>query len=140
MTARKTLAERKQTEAEVQRDIIRLLVGLGWIVYSLSQGYRKEKGGTRMTPGLPDLYAFHPGKKLTLWVEVKPVHEARRLARLLARPPHEIPASSVRDYRRAMAQDIFRRRCVMTGQPYAYGTAQDVVDTLRRLGFAFPVT
>ena len=93
-----------------------------------------------MTPGLPDLFAFHPGKRLTLWVEVKPEHEAKRLARLLARPPQEIPPSSVRDYKRAVAQDLFRRRCLATDQPYAYGTAQDVVDTLRRLGFHFPVT
>ena len=135
---RSSLLERKQTEADVQRDIVRLLVSTGWTVYSLSQGYRKEKGGTRQTPGIPDLYAFHQAKQLTLWVEVKPEHEGRRLARLLAKPAHEITPSQVKDYKRAVVQDVFRRRCEHVGQPYAYGTVADVLDVLITLGFPFP--
>lgn len=138
MAMRAARATPKRKETEVQRSIVRLLTGLGWVVYSTSQGYRKEAGGTRMTPGIPDLWCFHPQRKLTLWVEVKPGHEARRLAKLLARPAHEIPASSARDVRRAVSQQRFGVLCTETDQPYAYGEEADVVAVLRTLGFQFP--
>lgn len=120
-------------EAAHQREIVALLRTLGFSVYQLSQGYRKAKGGTRQTPGLPDLYAMHPVKRLTLWVEVKPPKEAARLARLLARP--SVPPSAVPDWKRAKAQASFRRTCLASGQPYAYGTLPDVLAVLRPHGF-----
>lgn len=60
---------RQQPERAIQTAIMRLLTAHGFQVWSTSQGYRKERGGTRVTPGMPDLYAFHRG--LALWVEVK---------------------------------------------------------------------
>ena len=140
MRRRQAGTETKRREADIQRSIVRLLVGLGWVVYSTSQGYRKEAGGTRMTPGIPDLFCFHPQRKLSLWVEVKPSHEARRLARLLERPPHEIPASSAKDVRRALSQQRFGVLCSQVGHPYAYGEEAEVVAVLRELGFQFPNT
>ena len=120
-------------EGDIQRMIVILLRTLGWTVYSLSQGYRKEKGGTRMSPGIPDLYAFHKAKGLTLWVEVKTPKELARLDKLLTRV--DIPRSYVRDYRRALAQAAFGELCRAVGQPYVRGGTEEVVGVLRSLGF-----
>lgn len=56
-------------EARISKDIRDFLRTLGFAVYSLEQGYRPERGGTRQTPGLPDLYAM--GKGFGMWIEVK---------------------------------------------------------------------
>lgn len=64
-------------EREEQAAIVRLLTRAGWWVYSTSQGYRRDPGGTRMTPGLPDLYCLGPDPLPTFWVECK-----RRTGRL----------------------------------------------------------
>jgi len=60
-------------EKEVQRRVVALYKSAGCFVYVLSQGYRHERGGTRQTKGLPDLYVFPPGCSLALpwWHEVK---------------------------------------------------------------------
>lgn len=125
------------TESEEQKAIVGLLTATGWQVYSLSQGYRKEKGGTRMSPGIADLFAFHPAKKLTLWVEVKPEKEKVRLEKLRTRKT-PIPKSLVNDWKRAHAQHRFGQLCHQTGHPYAYGGMRDVADVLRSLGFGLP--
>lgn len=121
------------TEASHEQAIRDLLTRIGFTVYKLSQGYRKGRGGTRQTEGLPDLYAFHRARKLTLWIEVKPPEEAARLAKLLAR--RTVPPSAVKDYRRALAQAAFGELCRATGQPYAYGTLPEALAELHRLGF-----
>ena len=57
-------------EAEIQKHIIELLRDkLEFNVWETSQGYRKDPGGTRMTPGIPDLIIAGHGH--TLFVEVK---------------------------------------------------------------------
>jgi len=57
-------------EATVQKHIVELMRDkLGFSVWDTSQGYRKEKGGTRITPGLPDLVIIGWGH--VLFVEVK---------------------------------------------------------------------
>lgn len=121
-------------EDDHQQEMVGLLRSLGWVVYTLSQGYRKAKGGTRMTPGIPDCYAFHPSKRLTLWVEVKPPKEAERLAKILARTG-PLPKSQLKDRKRAEAQAAFRRHCESVGQPYCYGTMPSLLACLRGLGF-----
>ncbi|SRR5581483_7123475 len=45
---------------------VRVLRATGWTVYRLSQAR-----ASRQTPGLPDLWAFHPVLRLELTVEVK---------------------------------------------------------------------
>ncbi len=122
-------------EGRIERDIRSLLGSLGWTVYKLSQGYRKARGGTRMTPGIPDLWAFHTAKQLTLWVEVKPPKEMVRLEKLRTRKP-PIPKSYHNDWKRAHAQHRFGELCRQTGHPYAYGGIPEVLTELRRLGFA----
>lgn len=59
-------------EAMVERDITAFFRQIGCAVYKLSQGYRKERGGTRQTPGIPDLYVMHPDiPNGALWIECK---------------------------------------------------------------------
>ncbi len=57
-------------EAAIQREIVKFLRGVGCAVYVTSQGYRKEPGGTRMTPGIPDLLVIE-GPQSWTWAEVK---------------------------------------------------------------------
>src|SRR5512147_2896733 len=63
--------KRGRPEAQIQAAIAKLLTVAGFAVYSTSQGYRAAPGGTRMTPGLPDLYAVHPRRGLAIWIECK---------------------------------------------------------------------
>lgn len=125
-------------EALIQRDGVAFLRTLGWQVYTLSQGYRKERGGTRQSAGLPDVWAFHPVKQLTLWWEVKPAKEMARLEKLRTRKP-PIPKSLVNDWKRAHAQHRFGQLCRQTQHPYAYGTVTDLMDELRTMGFQLPL-
>lgn len=63
--------QRIPLERETQKAIVTLFKACGGIVYSTSQGYRKERGGTRCTPGIPDLWTFFPRLKRGLWWETK---------------------------------------------------------------------
>mgnify|MGYP003636798339 FL=1 len=56
-------------ESAISREIQDFLKMVGFAVYSCEQGYRKERGGTRQTPGIPDLYIMGHGR--SLWIEVK---------------------------------------------------------------------
>ena len=56
-------------EAKISRDIRDVLTQVGFSVWSSEQGYRKERGGTRTSPGIPDLIIAGHGR--TLFVEVK---------------------------------------------------------------------
>lgn len=57
------------TEREISRDIQGLFRLVGFHVFSTEQGYRRDPGGTRMTPGIPDLWVM--GHGMALWIEVK---------------------------------------------------------------------
>jgi hypothetical protein len=122
-------------EAALERDGIALLRSLGFVVYRLSQGYRAQRGGTRQTLGLPDVYALHPAKQIALWWEAKTPDRAAKTARLLARPPHTIPKSSVSAYRTGVAQREFGQRCRAANHPYAYGALDALVAELTCIGF-----
>src|SRR5579859_712823 len=98
-----TLSSRPQTqrpplEKDVQKGVVQLFRACGGIVYSTSQGYRKEKGGTRCTPGIPDLWIFFPRNYGTLWWETK-------------RPGG----------RRTSEQVAFATQCKECYMPYGYG-------------------
>ena len=56
-------------ESAISREISDFLRTIGFAVYSTEQGYRKERGGTRQTPGIPDLILL--GHGFTSFVEVK---------------------------------------------------------------------
>jgi hypothetical protein len=58
-------------EREIQRDIVKFLRHVvECSVWETSQGFRRDPGGTRMTPGIPDLFVMHQTGVWT-WVEVK---------------------------------------------------------------------
>lgn len=57
------------SEAKISREIRDLLQMVGFAVWSTEQGYRKDPGGTRQTPGIPDLIVL--GHGVCLFVEVK---------------------------------------------------------------------
>ena len=47
-------------EAQISRDCIDVMRQAGFSAWSNEQGYRKERGGTRTTPGIPDcIFAGH---------------------------------------------------------------------------------
>ena len=56
-------------EAQISKDVCEFLRTIGGTVYSTEQGYRKERGGTRMTPGIPDLFVAFPDA--WTWAELK---------------------------------------------------------------------
>ena len=59
-------------EAAVSLEIREFLKTIGCAVYSTEQGYRHDRGGTRQTPGIPDLLVFGIGPELPFFfVEVK---------------------------------------------------------------------
>ena len=59
-------------EARVSRAVILLLRDtLGGHVWSTEQGYRKERGGTRTTPGIPDLIVMFPQHGFWTFAELK---------------------------------------------------------------------
>ena len=47
-------------EAQLSKDVRAFLQQVGCAVWSTEQGYRAERGGTRTTPGYPDLIVLHP--------------------------------------------------------------------------------
>ena len=59
-------------EAAVSLEIQKFLKTIGCGVYSCEQGFRRDKGGTRQTPGIPDLLVFGIGPELPFFFcEVK---------------------------------------------------------------------
>lgn len=45
-------------ESQISREVQRFLRSIGGAVYSTEQGYRKDRGGTRTSAGIPDLIVF----------------------------------------------------------------------------------
>lgn len=60
---------RGQPEAVLSQKIQAYLTLAGYHVTTTEQGYRRSPGGTRMTPGIPDLYIR--GHGFREWVELK---------------------------------------------------------------------
>lgn len=77
-------------ESAISREIVGFLRSVGFAVWDTGQGYRRDPGGTRITPGLADLVVIGHGR--VLFVEVK-----RPKAKL--RP----------------AQEVFRDECLANG-------------------------
>jgi hypothetical protein len=117
--------------------VIGLLTSSGAEVYSLEQGYRAEPGGSRQTPGLPDLWVFWPAAQLAGWFEVKSekgLKEHRRLAQLL-QPPGQ-SQSSRKNWLHVRVQEQFGAQCRQCGVPWAIGTVTEAKAWLVELGFA----
>lgn len=99
------MAKALKGEALVSKEIRAFLKLIGCSVYSTEQGYRSERGGTRQTPGIPDLLVFNSRDSQVpfFFIEVKG------------------PKGKLRD-----SQIVFRDECLRTGVPYL--VAHDVRD------------
>ena len=93
-------------EKTIQRQIVQYLRLRGFYVYETSQGFRREGGGTRTTPGFPDLMAMVTGWPSLLFIEVKR------------------PGGAVRP-----AQQQFRERAFHCNQTYLLAYSLDDVRT-----------
>ena len=108
------MARKIKGEAKVSLEIRKFLQMFGCSVYSTEQGYRREKGGTRQTPGIPDLLVFNAAKSKVpfFFIEVKG------------------PKGKLRE-----SQIEFQLECERTGVPHlvAYNV-RDVYDFLESRG------
>ena len=93
-------------ERQIRAEGVRLLRALGCRVEVFS-----ENRATRNTPGVPDVYAFLPNGRGTVWWETK------------------VPGGVMRP-----AQLDFERRCLMCGQPYVRGGLAELCHFLAGLG------
>lgn len=100
-------------EKDVERRVIALYKAAGCVVYRLSQGYRSERGGTRQTPGIPDLYVIGPEGWGAWW------HETKR------------PGGKLRP-----AQAEFRRVCQRNGLGHVVGGVAETEQWLVEQGLA----
>jgi hypothetical protein len=133
---KKTPNSLEPTESELQRQIIRLFVCVGFLVYSTSQGFRKEAGGTRTSAGIPDLILFKHSIKFHGYFEVKTEAGLREYRRLLQMDEAKVPASARRSYRRYQCQETFRQLCLATGVPHRIGGLEEARALLVTLGLA----
>ena len=100
------------TEAQIQREIVQHLLAWGFTACPTSQGYRSSPGGTRVHPGLPDLWVM--GNGLGFWCEVKRAKPRGKL-----RPE----------------QEVFRDQCLANGVGWLVAwDVRDVFDYLVALG------
>lgn len=125
---------RAPTEAAIERQVIATYQAAGFVVYRLSQGFRKEPGGTRQTPGLADLECWHPGRRLLVKHETKTPAGEREMQRLLARKLISIPPKQMRKWQRAQAQQRYAELCRAAGIPYARGGVSAALALLTTLG------
>lgn len=107
----KRIPGRRPLESETQRALVALFMACGGIPYSTSQGYREDPGGTRCSPGIPDLYVFVPRRNLGFWWEVK-------------RPSGK----------RTWAQIGFAQYCTACGIPYGWGGVEEAKSFLEYRG------
>ena len=113
-------------EAAVQAKVMTYLRLRGCHVMTTSQGYRKEPGGTRMTPGIPDLLVWLPNGRMG-WFEVKSHDGMLMTARMLGKHAKDVNSSALSNWRRVMAQEEFARRCRAGGVPYARGGLEEAI-------------
>lgn len=110
------------SEGVVQQQVKAYLAAQGCVVYDTSQGYRKDPGGTRMTPGIPDLIVWLPNN-LSGWVEVKS-HDGMLLYDRMLKSPLTVANRS--DWMRVQAQERFAQLCHRAGVPHTRGGLAEV--------------
>lgn len=101
-------------EKDEQNEIVRLLRGLGWRVWVLSQPQR-----VLASPGVPDVLAKHIQRRLIAWVEVKSPHD---------------PA----DW--GPAQQDFKEQCIPNYEHYVLGSEGNVRQFLQAQKFDLPLS
>ena len=119
------------SEAEIQKGIVRFLRNIGGAVWVTSQGYRKDPGGTRMTPGLPDLVVMFG------WDWRTTVKERPGVSEVYARPVAHWTFAEVKTSRGRLspAQIVFRDHAVRAGVPWElWRSVSDAVAWAKRTG------
>lgn len=109
-------------EAAVQHDVKAAYEKFGCFVANFSQGYR-PRGGTRQTPGIPDLYVFPPLREEQ--------RQAGHPAVYLAPWWHETKSAVGKQ---SLEQIEWQRRCAQRGVAYVLGGVADAIAHLRRIG------
>ncbi len=99
-------AARSREEKDVDAAVMELLRGLGWRVSRFQQARQ-----SKITAGVPDLYAMHPRLQLAVWVELK-----------------------APDGRRSPAQVAWHQAAAECGVPVLVATsAADLAEQLQRI-------
>jgi hypothetical protein len=102
---------REPLEKSVQSGIVQLFRSCAGVVYSTSQGFRRDAGGTRMTPGLSDLVVFFPRIRTLLFFECKRRGETLR-----------------------PSQEVFRDHCASCDVAFAWGGVEQAKTWLKARG------
>jgi hypothetical protein len=101
-------------EADIQKNVKEFLRQIGCAVYDTSQGYRRDPGGTRTSPGIPDLIVIHP--EAWTFAELK-THKGKL----------------------TVHQEGFRLACEDAGIPWElWRSAADSFDWAARVGLVVP--
>lgn len=131
---------RKPLERDIQRQVKHLFTLVGCEVYDTSQGWRKEPGGTRMTPGLADLLVFLPENVPVEYIfEQVPVLASRGVGFFEVKTPDGLKLhhrNLAKWEKRAVAQDRFGTLCRERGVPYAIGGMEQAWAFLASVGLA----
>lgn len=126
----------KLSEAAIELQVRHLFTIAGGIVYKRSQGYRRERGGTRMTEGLSDLEIHFPAIRRVLMFETKTPAGLADHYKLLHLRQHEVAKSKQADWRRARDQAHYRDACRGTNTAYAIGDMDAARAALLEFGLA----
>lgn len=134
------MSDEGRLERDEERDIIQLFEAIGATSWKLSQGYRREKGGTRQTRGLADAYFTMPG--LAFWFEVKSPKgylQHKQLVAMAAPKPEWIRGGTRhKAWQHAHEQEAFRQANIAAGIPSGLGdfkAAQSFLVQLRLARF-----
>jgi hypothetical protein len=109
------------TENETQNAAKKTPQTLGFWVADTSQGYRRgsrRNRSTRVTKGIPDLYAIHETRQLFVWIEVKG------------------PDTKITPEQFAWAERIYRAG----GHSWIIRSTEELADHLATLGFEIELT
>lgn len=125
-------------EKDEERAIIDLFARVGARAWKLSQGYRREKGGTRQTRGLADAYFTMPGR--AFWFEAKSkkgfVLHKQLVALAAPKPEWIVGCGRHKAWKHAHEQEDFRRANEAAGVPSGLGDFGAAQAFLVRLGLA----
>lgn len=100
--------DQRKLEKEIQSVVVKTYRAFGFKVYTTSQPKR-----SMMSPGIADVYATHPRRRVTVWHETKTING------------HLSPD-----------QVVFREDCLAANQLHTYGGVSAAEEMLETLGIA----
>ena len=130
----------KRPEEAETAAVVKTITTAGGECYRLDQGYRREKGGTRMTAGIPDLWVFFPAIRKGAWFEVKSPEGLREWQRLAAIEAPNLKwrykAATWREWEYVRRQWAFGEQCKLNGVPWGIGGIEECKAWLFSLNLA----